>query len=119
MTEKEQTATTYAQHAESEPQEPAEKRKGLTFIGKLGLFIGFPTCVGVLGLYMSYLETFRTEGHKLSIDRDFVMPFLLSLAMTVVIGLQTSGYKENKVKPLVPWPKVKRVKKVVKAKKED
>ncbi|KAL7580050.1 hypothetical protein ACA910_005035 [Epithemia clementina (nom. ined.)] len=90
---------------------------GLTFIGKIFVFIVFPLTIGVLGLYIAYLETRRNPEKELSFDQDFMVPFLLALAMAVVIGFQTGGFSSNKVEPLVAWPKVRRVKKVIRKKK--
>ena len=91
--------------------------QGLTMFGKFFIFVIFPLCVGVLGLYMAFLETRRNPDKKLSFDQDFMLPFLLALAMAVVIGFQTGGFTSNKVKPLVAWPKVRRVKKIIRKKK--
>jgi hypothetical protein len=41
----------------------------------------FPLTVGMLGLHMSYLETIQNAHHELSLDRDFVLPFSLVLAL--------------------------------------
>jgi hypothetical protein len=91
---------------------PASK-KGLTLLGKFGIFFGFPLSMGMVGLYLAFLETHKVKGRELSFDQDFVVPFLLALAMAIVIGFQTGGYSSSEVTPLIPWPKVKRVKKVV------
>lgn len=112
------SATVYADHAEQDaalksPQEKENKGPGLTTVGQVGLFILFPLTVGVAGLYVGYLSTLKDKDRKLSIDQDFVMPFLLALTMVIVVSIQTDGFRQKKVKPLVPWPKVKRVKKVV------
>lgn len=97
-----------------------DKRKGLTTMGKIGVYLLFPTTVGALGLFVSYLEIRRQqrsteqkeEEKEMDFDRDFVVPFLLALAMVVVISIQSNGFS-GKVEPLVQWPKVRRVKKVV------
>jgi hypothetical protein len=109
----------YAEHG-IEPQDADNKPKatGMTIFGKLLIFLGFPTIVGILGLYMSYLGSLNNPDKKLSFDQDFVMPFLLALAMATVIGMQTGGYKQKEITPIVPWPKVKRVQKIVHKKKE-
>jgi hypothetical protein len=91
----------------------SKSKKGLTFLGKLGIFFGFPLSMGMVGLYMAFLETRKDKGRELSFDQDFVVPFLLALAMAVVIGFQTGGYTNSEVTPLIPWPKVKRVKKII------
>ena len=86
---------------------------GPTLIGKLLLFVGFPLAIGVLALYFSYLQTLRGKGHEISLDQDFILPFLLALAFVVIIGFQTGGFREKSIRPLVKWPKVRRVKKIV------
>ena len=114
----------FARHAEEDtalasPNELVEETSplGLTTPGKLFIFIVFPLTIGVLGLYMAYLETRRNPDKKLSFDQDFMVPFLLALAMAIVIGFQTGGFTSSKVKPLVSWPKVRRVKKIIRKKK--
>jgi hypothetical protein len=121
--QKESETETLAQHAKADAAlqkadevdtAPASKgKKGLTFLGKLGIFFGFPLSMGVVGLYMAFLETRKNKDRELSFDQDFVVPFLLALAMAVVIGFQTGGYANSEVTPLIPWPKVKRVKKII------
>jgi hypothetical protein len=123
---KESEKETLAQHAQADAafQKPDEtddtasasasaSKKGLTFLGKLGIFFGFPLLMGFTGLYLAYLETHKQKDRELSFDQDFVVPFLLALAMATVIGFQTGGYTSTTVTPLVPWPKVKRVKKII------
>jgi len=83
------------------------------------IFVVFPTLMGFIGLYMGYLESIRKPERELDFDTDFVMPFLLALAFTIVVGFQTKGYTTNKVEPLVKWPKVRRKKVIKKVKKED
>lgn len=70
----------------------------------------FPITMGVLGLYMAHLNR---DQRQMSFDKDFMMPFLLALGMVVVVYIQTNGFKRKKVQPLLHWPKVQRVKKVV------
>jgi hypothetical protein len=109
----------YAEHGmDKQPAADKNKPKGMSFTGKLLIFLGFPTFVGILGLYMSYLGSMNDKDKKLSFDQDFVMPFLLALAMATVIGLQTGGYRQKEITPIVPWPKVKRTQKIVRKKKE-
>jgi len=93
--------------------------KGLTTIGKIFVFLVFPVTIGVIALYIAYLETRRTPDKALNFDQDFMVPFLLALAMSIVIGIQTGGFTTNEVKPLVPWPKVRRVKTIVRKKKKN
>jgi hypothetical protein len=121
--QKESEKETLAQHAkadaalqkadEADTTAASKSKKGLTFLGKLGIFFGFPLSMGMVGLYMAFLETRKDKGRELSFDQDFVVPFLLALAMAVVIGFQTGGYTNSEVTPLIPWPKVKRVKKII------
>jgi hypothetical protein len=123
--QKESEKETVAQHAEADaalqkadetdtaPAPSPASKKGLTFLGKLGIFFGFPLAMGTVGLYMAFLETRKDMARELSFDQDFVVPFLLALAMAVVIGFQTGGYSSSEVTPLIPWPKVKRVKKII------
>jgi hypothetical protein len=123
---KESGKETSAQHAEADvalqkadetaaaaPAPAPASKKGLTFLGKLGIFFGFPLSMGMVGLYLAFLETRKDKDRELSFDQDFVVPFLLALAMAVVIGFQTRGYSSSEVTPLIPWPKVKRVKKII------
>ena len=105
------------QESEESGTQDAPGRKGPSFVGKFVIFLGFPLFIGFLGLYFSYLETGKNPDKEISLDRDFILPFLLALAMVVVIGIQTSGYS-TEMKPLVAWPKVRRVKKVVRKKKD-
>ena len=87
--------------------------EGLTVLGKIGIFLAFPLLVGLTGMYFAYLEQRKNPEREMNMDQDFVMPFLLALAMVIVIGFQTSGYRSREVQPLIHWPKVKRVKRVV------
>lgn len=87
----------------------------LSTVGTVAVFLLFPLGMGTLGLSLSYLETWRKPEKELSFDRDFVLPFLLALAMAVVVGFQTAGYRKRQIDPLVTWwPKVNRVKKSIK-----
>jgi len=82
-----------------------------TALSKVLVFVAFPTFVGLIGLYLSYLDD--KSSSSMSFDRDFVVPFLLALAMVVVVYLRTDGFKQSKVEPILKWPKVRRVKKKV------
>jgi hypothetical protein len=93
--------------------------QGLTSMGRIIVFLCFPLTIGVLGLYLGYLESIKKPDRKISFDQDFVMPFLLALAMAAVLFFQTAGFSTKKVQPLVRWPKARRVKKVVKKKKSE
>jgi hypothetical protein len=121
---KEQENETLAKHAKADAalQETDEttdtavisKKKGLTFLGKLGIFFGFPLTAGFVGMYCAFLQKMKKgQGKELNFDQDFIVPFLLGLAMVVVIGFQTGGFTAKEFEPLVAWPKVKRVKKII------
>ncbi|KAL3918817.1 MAG: hypothetical protein SGILL_004058 [Bacillariaceae sp.] len=92
--------------------EPAAIKTGKQFtsLGKLVVFLVFPVFVGILGLLATYLDK-SDPDRKLRIERDFALPFSITLLLTVVIGFQTNGYT-TKPKPLVRWPKVKKQQKV-------
>jgi hypothetical protein len=94
-------------------------KKSMPWSIRLLIFVLFPTLVGLLGLYMGYLESLRKEDRELNVDTDFVMPFLLALAFAVVIAFQTRGFQSREVEPLVKWPKVRRKKVIRKVRKED
>jgi hypothetical protein len=114
-TKKESSTANYEKHVADEPVATVGngKRRGLTFLGKLGIFLGFPLFCGFMGLYMWYFASLKDPQRKVDLDRDFIMPFLLGLAMVVVVGIQTNGFSTRETKPLVQWPKVKRVRKFV------
>lgn len=90
---------------------------GLAWPGRLMVFVAFPITAGTIGLYIAYLDSIKHPDKKISLDQDFVMPFLLALAMAAVLFYQTGGFSSTQVKPLVPWPKVRRVKKIIRKKK--
>jgi len=90
------------------------QQQGLTIFGRVAIFVLLPFGVGLMGLYFSWLELRKKPDKEISLDRDFLLPFLLALALAIVVGIQTSGYKAREIQPLIAWPKVKRVKKVVK-----
>ena len=52
------------------------------------------------------------EELTVDFDRDFLTPFLLSMALVVVIGFQTRGYSTNERKAAFQWPKTRRVRTV-------
>jgi len=106
-----------AASSNGQQQQHTTSKHGLTVVGRVAVFLLFPTAVGLLGLYVAWVESRRKKDKQLSLDRDFVLPFLLALAFVFVIGLQTGGFRTGKAEPLIAWPKVKRVKKVVVVKK--
>mmetsp|Transcript_5859 Transcript_5859/g.7394 ORF Transcript_5859/g.7394 Transcript_5859/m.7394 type:complete len:172 (+) Transcript_5859:39-554(+) len=119
----EETTTVYSKYASNDESLNAESHStvrnglGLTLKGRLALFILFPILMGCVGLLMAYArsEVKDEEGNvkKINFDRDFIFPFLLALALVIVVGFQTSGFSQKEIKPLVHWPKVKRKRKIV------
>lgn len=112
----------FTQHAmvEEEFREDAGKLKqstAMTIISRVVLFFLFPTIIGVGGVVTSYFQNkYSTDGDRekpIDFDRDFVFPFLMSMVVVVVIGVQTHGFKSYQTAPLVQWPKVVKKKKVV------
>ena len=110
----------FASHAEADAafktknsKRVAATKNGTCLLGRVMIFMFFPLLMGCAGLYMGYLESLRSPEKKLSFDHDFVVPFLLALAMSVVVGFQTKGFTKKKVEPIIAWPKVRRVKKVI------
>lgn len=115
------STTAFQEHAQEDvalarnddtQREASSSGPGLTVFGKIAVFLGFPLVIGVLGLYLAYLERLN-KPKELSFERDFVTPFLLAFAMAVVVSIQTNGFRERKARGIVRWPQVKRVKKVI------
>ena len=114
-------ASRFAKHAQDDSALAAAdtgdaKEQGpiLTTCGKIAVFLLFPTMMGLMGLYIGYLETSgKNATRELSFDHDFALPFTLALAMCIVIGFQTGGFSNSNAKPLVAWPKVRKRQKIV------
>ena len=66
----------------------------------------------MVGLYAAYLKQSEEPGRTMTIEADFGLPFMLTLLLVLVIGFQTNGYGSSQIKPLVSWPKVKKIRKV-------
>ena len=81
---------------------------------RVALFLVLPFSVGTFGLMMSYLKSkvFKQNGATINFDSDFVIPFLLTFVIVVVIMIQTEGFT-SKAKGVVVWPKMKRKKNIV------
>ena len=112
----------FSQHAQDEQEfredTGNEKRSTrMTIISRLVLFLFFPTVVALGGMVTSYFQNkYGTDGNRekpIDFDRDFVFPFLMTLVVVVVVGIQTYGFKKYKAAPLLQWPKVVKKKKVV------
>ena len=119
MSENAPATDAYSKHVQDAGNRPSTSGVQISWTARLAIFIVFPLTMGLLGLYMGYLETLRKPDRKLSIENDFIMPFLLALAFTIVVGFQTKGYSTSKIEPLVKWPKVVRKKVIKKVRKED
>lgn len=107
----------YSHHTQAASPSSTDNN-GISWTGRLLVFLVVPSLGGFLGIYFSYLKKLKEPSHEISVDQDLIMPFLLSLAMVIIVWVQTSGFQRREPKPLVSWPKVKRVKKIVKRKKE-
>jgi hypothetical protein len=99
--------------APEQDKSPKDDLQGLTFLGRLTIFLLFPTSIGLLGLYTGYLTKRDDPDLKLSFDSDFAYPFVLALTLAIVVGFRTGGFKSATAKPLVAWPKVKKRRKIV------
>ena len=99
----------------------------MSLTARLTVFLLIPTCTGLFGLIGSYLQTNRDpttldgakeEPHKVDFDRDFVTPFLLGLALVIIVGFQTGGFRYAggqtalERRYALSWPKARRVRKV-------
>lgn len=89
----------------------SDRPKHLTSIGKLAVFLIFPFCVGMFGLFSSYLQQRSEPDRKMRFERDFALPFTMTLLLITILGLQTRGYT-TKPQPLMKWPKVRKEKKI-------
>ena len=94
----------------SNAEQTDQKNKSLTFPGKVVVFFLFPMLVGLAGMLAVYLDK-SDPDRKLRIERDFALPFSITLLLTVVVGLQTNGFS-SKPQPLVRWPKVRKQRRV-------
>lgn len=84
----------------------------MTIASRVALFFVLPTFVGGCGLLFSYIQIRFPDNDAgdtpktLNFDRDFIYPFLMALALVVVIAIQTGGFSSYTAAPLVAWPKV-------------
>lgn len=97
----------------SRQQQQQQQDGGISFVAKMLLYLAFPLFCGSAGLYIGYIRTIQDKQSKMHFDTDFVIPFALALALVVVVSFQTKGFSNNKITPLVQWPKVKRKRKVI------
>lgn len=52
------------------------------------------------------------QQHEVDFDQDFLAPFLLAMALVVVLGFQTRGYATKERDYFVQWPKARKIKKI-------
>lgn len=113
----EENNSTFTQHVEQDTrlgalEEEPDTSPRMSLVGSILIFLAFPMFVGSAGLSVGYLRTVNDKSQKADFDRDFVFPFLMALALVVVITIQTGGFTSS-VKPLVQWPKVRRKRKII------
>jgi hypothetical protein len=54
---------------------------------------------------MAYWEYhWNNADAKVDLQRDFVWPCLLTMAVVGVLAMQTRGFVHSDIKPLIPWP---------------
>ena len=101
-------------------ENPTIVQKSPPFLFRLFIFIVLPSLVGSIGLLTAYVMNLSArasngakEEKEINVDRDFIYPFILTLATVSVLWYQTKGFSTQEAAPLVAWPKVKRKKKIV------
>ena len=109
----------FARHKSAQNAAPAARGPSMPWIGRFLIFVFVPSFTGLCGLGVSYLQSRQEplkgeEPHAVDFDRDFVTPFLLSMALVIVLGFQTNGFSgcgEQRRGAFV-WPKARRVQRV-------
>jgi len=99
----------------------------MSFLARFLIFVFVPSFTGLAGLGISYLQSGRRvennnndsdseeEVHEVNFDRDFVTPFLLALALVIVLGFQTNGFSmehDGQRKGAFVWPKARTVQRI-------
>ena len=108
----------FAKHKPSAVQSDDENatRGGMPLIARFLIFVFVPSFTGLVGLGVSYLQTMYDPEKKVDFDRDFVTPFLLSMAFVIVLGFQTGGFamgaNDSRRKGAFSWPKTRTVQKI-------
>ena len=124
VTDTSETKSPFSRHAQNEEKRRSEQggqqksSRALSFVGRVLLFLGIPFMMGIFGVLTAYLTKRGAnpedgETREIDFDKDFVFPFMLSLVMIVVIGIQTRGFKQKETNPLLAWPKVRRKRKII------
>lgn len=92
-----------------------QNEKGMnTIASRIMLLFLFPLCVGSLGLGASHFQnSFSGDPNPMNFERDFILPFLMTMVLVVVVSLQTGSFSKYKADPLVHWPKVVKKQKIV------
>eukprot|EP01083_Nonionella_stella_P133278 405159_1 len=96
-------------------QNQNQNQKGMNSIAsRIVLLFIFPLCVGSLGLGASHFQnTFTSDPNPMNFERDFILPFLMTMVLVVVVSLQTGSFSKYKADPLVHWPKVVKKQKII------
>lgn len=118
MTETQSEA--FAKHKAAENDTPKASRGAkMPWVGRFLIFVFVPTFTGITGLGVSYLQALRNdqldegeEPHEVDFDRDFVTPFLLAMALVIVLGFQTGGFRTRERKAAFAWPTARTVQRV-------
>mmetsp|Transcript_26076 Transcript_26076/g.40958 ORF Transcript_26076/g.40958 Transcript_26076/m.40958 type:complete len:156 (-) Transcript_26076:153-620(-) len=134
-TKKKQSKSAFSKHTEQQLQPPTSNNNDapantsgdfgqMSLTGRLLVFLLVPTSTGLIGLFSSFLQSTRPkenegdEPHTIDLDRDFVTPFLLGLALVIVVGFQTKGFtvaggmSGMERQFALQWPKARRVRKI-------
>mmetsp|Transcript_11890 Transcript_11890/g.21150 ORF Transcript_11890/g.21150 Transcript_11890/m.21150 type:complete len:150 (+) Transcript_11890:273-722(+) len=99
------------------PTTPAK----MSLLARFLIFLFIPCFTGLSGYGISHLQSLRNSSssssgepqHVVDFDRDFVTPFLLALALVVVVGFQTSGFSNGDArKGAFSWPKARKVQRI-------
>jgi hypothetical protein len=111
----------FTKHAQSDPalssgpsdSEQVNSKGGITILGRISVFLIFPSIVGGLSLLVGLLSKHKNAEYQLNLDRDFVFPFFLALSLVLLITFQTKGFSKYKPDALMKWPKVKKQRRVI------
>jgi hypothetical protein len=93
-------------------KEPKTHPSEMSLRARILIFLAFPMIIGSAGLCLGYFLTLHDKSRNVDFDQDFIFPFLMAVALAVVIAIQTKGFT-GPMKPLVRWPKARRRKKII------